>query len=116
MRRRIVALPGASRRPQPGADAPAARRGQRLGADYEGDGAGWAVAAGGDGAVCALTTWGAECCQPLVGRQRMTEKTGDRGLLFPRTLVSISIIGSFHETAKVVNSLRISTAGITLKA
>jgi hypothetical protein len=26
------------------------------------------------------------------------------------------IFGSFHETAKVVNSLRISTAGITMKA
>jgi hypothetical protein len=28
----------------------------------------------------------------------------------------ISYFGSFHETAKVVNSLRISTAGITMKA
>jgi hypothetical protein len=38
--------------PQPGADAPAARRGQGLGADYEVDGAGWAATKGRDGPVC----------------------------------------------------------------
>src|SRR5438552_3485872 len=47
-----AAAPGASRRPQPRADAPVARRCQGPGEYHEGDGTGWAATARGDRAVC----------------------------------------------------------------
>jgi hypothetical protein len=68
-RRRTVHAMLMNTRPHPGADAPAARPRQGPGEHHEGDGAGWAVATGRDGSVCALTTLGAECCQTLVEGQ-----------------------------------------------